>query len=314
VDDDEIQLIMQQCALNISPSAIQSLHKGRNNQHVSTDQIRRLKRQWCMANLVLNGNKASAAERLLVQLEENPSIKYVILSADKDLKGLITIRNMRKSSTSTQSVLNDRNEVTQVAGDILDRLSIAAGTKLLLCALWVTEKGLKYFSKFPSVLGLDTTQGTNSEKRPLARGTAKNMLRNNIPFLNCFLPSECQWVWHWLFQEGLPQLITQPVLHSIRIVLTDGDDNIYNQVDVAIRSGIIPNAVHRLCSWHKVNRNYVMSAKKLVRPDNTLDRNFIDHVARWLYFLQTQWRLFPSSTRPNRSFCSGLTWKWAEAS
>jgi hypothetical protein len=288
LNKEELTLIMQQCSLNISPKAIQTLHQKRNDKFVSVDTIRTLKIKHSATHLVLQGRKSSAAEKLVADLESRPNIRYVILTAERNMEGLITIRNSRKSNLPEQeSFMGHDSEVTQTAKVILDSLRIDSGTKLLLCAMWATDKGIEYFTKFPSVFGLDVTNGTNEEKRPLGRATGKNMLRNNIPWLNCFLPSESQWVWGWFFNEALPQILSQHVLHSVRLIITDGDDKCYSQVDAAISAGIFPNARHRLCAWHKINRNYLKNAEKLVPKDAILESKFISAAARWMKYFTT---------------------------
>jgi len=223
----------------------------------------------------------------------------VNVTAVKDHRGLITVRSSTsKPRLGTTTVSFDDSsinfvEATDTASMIIQSLSLESGTRLLLCAMWATEDGLRYFSKFPTVLGLDTTFGTNAEKRPLARGTGKNMLRNNLPWLNCFLPSEAQWVWHWILQKGLPSMLPRTVLNSIRLILTDGDSKCYEMVDAAIKCSIFPNAQRRLCSWHKINRGYVLPARTHCTPGSTYDRPFIENVCRWLEFfvrnVETEW-------------------------
>lgn len=250
---------MQQCANNLSATSIQQLHLDRNQEHISREQIRKIRDKWSASNFVLDSNnQGSAAERLVYQLQSDPNCKYVILTASHDNHGMITIRNKSRrtgdSSEDTHSPIGTGTEVRSAAGEILRRLSIGDGTQLLMIALWASTGAIDYFAKFPSVFAFDVTMGTNSEKRPLARGTASTLTKKNIPICNIFCPSEATWVFNWIFQEGLPKILPQSLLHSIRLVLTDGDVQIYSQIDAAISSGVLPNAKHRLCSWHKVSR------------------------------------------------------------
>jgi hypothetical protein len=68
---------------------------------------------------------------------------------------------------------------------------------------------------------------------------------------------------------------------QIRLIVTDQDDKCYSQIDLAIRSGPLSNANHRLCKWHKVNRNYRIKAKSFCSTSD--DDDFLDLVEKWLY-------------------------------
>jgi hypothetical protein len=286
IPQDDFDVVLQQCALNASPEAIQAMYSERNGGYLTADQIRHIRRKQYTSTFLLDGEPSSPAERLVAQLQNDTSTRYVILTATKNLSNLITIRTTRRTAGSTNTSEEISGNATlgvkDIAADIIDSMGLRAGTRLLLCALWCTDEGVKYFSKFPTVLGLDTTFGTNSEGRPLARGTGKNMLRNNIPFLNCFVPSEARWVWSWIFQEAIIHIFPSSVLRQVRLILTDGDDKCYLMVDAAIKTGVFPNARHRLCAWHKINRGYCLKAKQHFRSGSEDDRKFVEAVTAWL--------------------------------
>ncbi len=53
---------------------------------------------------------------------------------------------------------------------------------------WVTKKGYDYHKKFHRVLGMDTTNGTNKEKRGLAKIVGKTSLRGEYGGNGLFSP------------------------------------------------------------------------------------------------------------------------------
>jgi hypothetical protein len=65
---------------------------------------------------------------------------------------------------------------------------------MLLFVAWGSYEDLRYITMFPEVLSIETTYGTNREKRPLLvfAGTGNN--RKNFTALRALLPSECEWV------------------------------------------------------------------------------------------------------------------------
>jgi hypothetical protein len=101
-------------------------------------------------------------------------------------------------------------------------------------------------------MGFDVTNGTNKEKRPMARATIKTTNNKNVPFFNALLPSIASWVFRWIFHDAFPKLLSCESLHKLRLVLVDEDYHCNSQIDAARVMGILPNAQYRLCKWHKV--------------------------------------------------------------
>lgn len=104
---------------------------------------------------------------------------------------------------------------------------------------------------FPSLVGLDVTFNTNAEKRPMFVVVGKTSNGNVIPLLNAFFPSEAKWVFLWVFKEALPYLLGPSVLSKIRLITSDEDRQCLEAFE-EVREELYPNAVIRLCKWHKV--------------------------------------------------------------
>ena len=52
-------------------------------------------------------------------------------------------------------------------------------------------------------------------------------------------------------------------------------------LEAAVRSGVFPNAKHRLCKWHKVNQNYTLPAKRLI--NGVIDECYVQSIIYRLY-------------------------------
>ena len=63
--------------------------------------------------------------------------------------------------------------------------------------------------------------------------------------------------------------------------LTDEDKQMYGQIDAAIKERIMPNAHHRLCCWHKVDRGYITKVKSMKK--HYIDVVFVDTCRKWFY-------------------------------
>ena len=131
------------------------------------------------------------------------------------------------------------------------------GQKLLLAVGWVQQKAILEFQKYPDVIGFDVTYGTNQEKRPLAKATLINSSKKNVPFFNAILPSQCRWVFHWIFNSAFPNLLPADCLKKVQLVITDEDQNCFNMLESARTH--FPRHKHRICKWHKVS--YLLKLK-----------------------------------------------------
>ena len=105
---------------------------------------------------------------------------------------------------------------------------------------------------YPEVMGFDVTNGTNKEKCPLARATIKTSNNKNVPFSSALLPSIASWVFHWIFHDALPKLVSRDSLAKLHLILVDEDQHCNTQIDSARQLKILPNVQYRLCKWHKV--------------------------------------------------------------
>jgi len=100
---------------------------------------------------------------------------------------------------------------------------------------------------------LDVTHDTNSEARPLAVSASIDSYMQTFTPIRAFLPSECQWVFHWLWASAIPSLLGHETIRRIRLVLSDGDSKIYTPFD-SVKEKLYPSAIHGLCSFHLITQ------------------------------------------------------------
>jgi hypothetical protein len=99
---------------------------------------------------------------------------------------------------------------------------------MLLFVAWGSDEDFRYITMFPKVFSIDTTYGTNREKRPLLVFAGTDNNRKNFTALSAFLPSECEWVFRYVFEIAIPSLIGEATVERINQINTDGDRQIYN--------------------------------------------------------------------------------------
>jgi hypothetical protein len=104
---------------------------------------------------------------------------------------------------------------------------------------------------FPEIFMLDVTHATNIEARPLAVSASIDANMETFTPVRAFLPSECQWVFHWLWASAIPSLLGPENIRRIQLVLSDGDPKIYIPFD-SLKENLYPSAIHGLCGFHLI--------------------------------------------------------------
>jgi hypothetical protein len=95
------------------------------------------------------------------------------------------------------------------------------------------------------------------------------------------MPSESGWVWKWILVQGYPALLPKSALEQMNLMITDEDPQCYHQIGAAKQLGVLPKVHHRLCCWHKVNRNYTLKARCYAKTEE--DKKLTRLVEKWLY-------------------------------
>ena len=130
---------------------------------------------------------------------------------------------------------------------------LKVGQNILLACAWCRTDEARMFDAWPEVLMLDVTFQTNSEGRPLGLSVGQDGNVDSFTPVRVFMPSQCQWVFSWIFGTAFPTLLGREALERTQLVLTDGDDKIYKAFDEH-QPTIYPNAVHGLCMYHLVTK------------------------------------------------------------
>ncbi len=97
-------------------------------------------------------------------------------------------------------------------------------------------------------------------------------------------PNESSWFFRWLFQEALPVLLGAQSLHSVKLIMTDGDSQEMSQVDFAISTYFV-NAVRTRCVWHLVEQGWRRTCKGLgyQRGKDDAAKRQVRVIKTWIY-------------------------------
>ena len=308
--EDAMKLVIDSLQSAIRPSLIASLIDTREGHHINPKQIRHMKKKMRDTTVIrldmikeLANNEAPSdpaykptpADRLLSELESNPKYTYTVLYGQYDSDELKIYRRSKDGNGDVNTVLEDADTMSQndevddirtYAQKVRDRLSITGSSCILLAVAWTTDEAQRKFEMFPEFSCCDVTHGTNSERRPLLIFCGKDGNNNSFSHTWAFLPNQSRWVFDWFFSYAYPILHSSNVLQENRINITDQDAQECGAFIDSITS-VFPNSKHRLCAFHKINRNFLEDgeykanvAQNKLNPSSDVE---LQMIVKWLY-------------------------------
>jgi hypothetical protein len=160
-----------------------------------------------------------------------------------------------------------------------DARAIPVDQDLFVAVLWVTKGERELFRKFPSVVKIDTTFGTNDRSMPLLSITGLTSTGQTFTIARAYLPNEQSWVFRWILSHALPHLLGVEAMKRIVVLISDGDSTEISQINNLI--DVLCPQVHRLrCGWHLVDRGW---------------ERLIYHIPKDAF--RSKWRLFETTRR-----------------
>lgn len=182
----------------------------------------------------------------------------------------------------------DHSDATQYASDSRKSLKLWDEEELMITFAWVVPSAKRIFQLYPEVVKVDITASTNNEKRDLLTVTVKDCKGTTHVVLRCFCPNQSAWVFKWVFETCMLNLLGSVHVRRIAVVFTDGDSTETGQLDEAI-DNIFINARRRRCGWHIVSRGMDVRIpkkgtieKRLQKRYETIQANISDWIYSWM--------------------------------
>ncbi|CAB9501075.1 hypothetical protein SEMRO_99_G050830.1 [Seminavis robusta] len=231
-----------------------------------------------------------AKERMAMQDSEIHSVTPTDLELEQaedvslsfecsDESGQVT----RKSSVT----LSNTNELLGLGEALFAiRNDMKVGQKVVLALAWTRTDEKKLFEMFPEVLMVDVTMGTNNQGRPLFVSCCPGPEMEIFTPVRMFLPSQCKWVFDYIFSTVFPTLLGREALARTQLVLSDGDNKIYNAFD-ANREEHYPRAIHGLCLFHLVRQPMEKAGSNFRCMDQSFCKDQKETFIQWLYTWMT---------------------------
>jgi hypothetical protein len=255
LSDETVKLVQSMHSAELNRSSIRNLVHQQSGVALKGDQIAYLKRMMLDPNTSKASGVSKKVNELIKVLGEEAGVKFCLLFHDapehitkmgeQTVRGTIcceTYDGADQNEDGTYGLQStaaaiDRVDGAHEAAELI-RIAHKIGSKgrLLLAIAWVTSEGVSNFAKFPETLGADTTFGTNEERRPFIQVVGKDSLGHSFPAFQGFLPHEKRFIFDWLFQEAIPNLLGRENCAKTRLILTDGDQTEIGAVDTACQS------------------------------------------------------------------------------
>ena len=192
------------------------------------------------------------------------------------------------SPTSLKVVMlpdNESEDMQSFAKSHRELLLVDDKQDLMIGCAWTTPPEKRLFKMFSDVLHIDCTSDTNVESRPFLTITGRDSNGKMFSIIRAFLPNERAWVFRWLFQTVMPNLLGKAFISRVKVIITDGDSQETSQLDIAIATHF-QNVCRVRCGWHIVDRGWIRNAPRLnsvPRPNQVAFKAIILQIKAWIY-------------------------------
>ena len=248
------------------------------------------------------GGHVTAADRLLAQLDNDPTTTYVCLFGEYN-SGLLTVKLKKKNldkpveeSIFDEDLEDETDSPEQFAEDCCRAALTQTSTGRLLLAIgWTNDEARRKFDMFPEFIGGDDTEQTNSEDRPLYTLMSKDNNDKAFGHTWILMPAKSLWMFNWIYRTVMPVCHPGTAISRIELINADADPQMNRAIESVIGRSLdtrrlYPRAHGRNCAFHKINRNFTESSdyKSMLvqaRKESVEASIEIDLIVRWMWYL-----------------------------
>jgi len=314
---EEDELAQQLAGNHVSMSLIASIIESRIGVGLDYKQVYRRNKERLKRQLLLDfasifdstgeprpdeNVNHTPAEKLIWRCSANPKITYTVAYGQYDDNRLTICQRSKRPGQPYVDIVNiDPSELEDpvdsaatFAEKVRDALSIQGTGQILLGFAWTTDEATRKFNMFPEFTCSDVTMKSNAEKRPLLLLCGKDSYNKAFTHTWAFLPSQSKWVFDWFFGFAVPKVhnLYPGTLTRNFINITDEDpqacSSFRNLCGGFDSWKVYPLSRHRLCAFHKLNRNFTRGPE--LYPLITQRRNAdigagleFDMITKWLW-------------------------------
>jgi hypothetical protein len=231
IDKNVQKMITDFEVANVKPSTasrlLQQMADRSNDPKSISNVIAKAHKTWLLDRGV--NTRAASAQVLIDYLTVSPDTSCVFLLHDPETPLHGGTKKGRPKKTSPMRVVKKDFNRQVVENEMIAQMSaeqyaiarrkalyLPESDCMLLYAAWITNKELGNAIVYPELLDVDTTGDTNIKDPMLMIVAGLDNMRRNFPSLRAFLPSECQWVFHFSFSYVFPKLLEQGTVRRIK--------------------------------------------------------------------------------------------------
>ena len=150
---------------------------------------------------------------------------------------------------------NEKVDANEYANHSRVHQNLKNDQNLLVALAWVVPSEQRMFKLYLETLFVDSTESTNNEERPLLTMGGCDSSEKMFTFLRAFLPNQRTWSFRWIFYHVLPTMFSKNTISKIKVIISDGDAQEYDQIDHAINL-LCPHVERIRCGWHVIDRGW----------------------------------------------------------
>ena len=207
------------------------------------------------------------------------------LSAVERNSNLIFNEDTIEGITTVTDLSEMCREVLREYQNEVELLKLRKDQNLFIACSWMTNKERRIFRLFPHVVKVDVVKGTNQEDRPLLTGSVRTSQGKYIVVFRMLLSHERKISFRWVFSHALPTMVGQEHMAQVKVIMTDGDSNEMEELDLAIDK-YMPRCRRIRCGWHIVYKGF----KRKLPLEHAVDRRkkglflrFAKAIRNWCY-------------------------------
>ena len=178
---------------------------------------------------------------------------------------------------------NEQEDATKYASDSRVNRNLRNDQNLLVALAWVVPSERCLFRLFPENLFVDSVEDANNEGRSLLTMSGCDSNGKMFTFLRAFLPNQRTWSFRWIFLHVLPTMFSKNIIDKIRVIISDGDSQEYQQIDVAINT-FCPQIKRVRCGWHVIDRGWMRHGPKSNHYKDKISFKIItSNIRNWMF-------------------------------
>jgi hypothetical protein len=252
--DETIKYIRNCVNSHVATANIRSLVQGQFQITVPDSVIRSIRDealQDLCSSIEQDPRLLGPAQRLISMFESDPDITFLYVTHSVN-SGFVTYHRKKNEklgscSSSTESEVGVKTQLMEQW-----RLELRVSTdKILVCFAWCHDEDIRSYKMNPHFLAVDTTFGLNRQRRPLLLAVGTDGNQKSFTAFQSFMPSKQAKAYRWVFSTAMPSLLGTNSLHRTSMVCSDDEDALVSSLRCEMtRSGVLPNAKHRLDKYH----------------------------------------------------------------